>query len=133
MLFAEQKERWEGWRIEITGTDISTRAIEAAKAGYYTQFEIQRGLGVAQMLAWFEETPKGWRPHAELRTPLRFAQRNLLDEPPKISEFDLVLCRNVLLYFDRRTRAQAFTRLAEGLFGCAHGDDDSSALRAPDR
>lgn len=115
MMFAEQKERWDGWRIEITATDISTRAIEVAKGGYYTQFEIQRGLGVAQMLTWFDETPKGWRPRLELRKPVRFAQRNLLDAPPRMGEFDLVLCRNVLLYFDRRTRAQAFARLAEGL------------------
>jgi chemotaxis protein methyltransferase CheR len=115
MMFAEQKERWNGWRIEIVGTDISTRAIETAKSGYYTQFEIQRGLGVTQMLAWFDETPKGWRPRPELRKPLRFERRNLLDEPPRSGEFDLVLCRNVLLYFDRRTRAKAFERIAEAI------------------
>jgi chemotaxis protein methyltransferase CheR len=115
MLFAEQKERWNGWRIEIVGTDISTRAIATASAGYYTQFEIQRGLGVAQMLAWFDETPKGWRPRPELRKLLRFERRNLLDEPPRNGEFDLVLCRNVLLYFDKRTRAQAFARLAQAI------------------
>jgi chemotaxis protein methyltransferase CheR len=115
MLCAEQPERWAGWRIDILGTDISTRAIEAARSGRYTQFEIQRGLGVAQMLAWFEETPRGWRARPELASRLRFEQRNLLDPPPRPGEFDLILCRNVLLYFDRTTRARAFGRLAEGL------------------
>jgi chemotaxis protein methyltransferase CheR len=115
MLFAEQPERWAGWRIEILGTDISSRAIDAARAGNYTQFEIQRGLGVAQMLAWFVETSRGWRARPELAGRLRFEQRNLLDRPPRRGEFDLVLCRNVLLYFDRTTRARAFGRLAEGL------------------
>ena len=115
LLFAEQPERWNGWRIEILGTDISSRAIAAARGGLYTQFEIQRGLGVAQMLAGFEETPKGWRARPDLARRLRFEQRNLLDPPPGGAEFDLVLCRNVLLYFDRHTRAKAFGRLAEGL------------------
>lgn len=115
MLFAENPAQWSGWRIEILGTDVSSRAIEAARAGYYTQFEIQRGLGVAQMLTWFEETPKGWRAKPELRRRLRFEQRNILDAPPGDGRFDLVLCRNVLLYFDRHTRARAFARLGEGL------------------
>ena len=115
MLFAEQAQRWQGWRIEIVGTDISARAIATAKSGLYTQFEIQRGLGVAQMLTWFDETAKGWRPRAELSRPLRFEQRNILDPAPADGSFDLILCRNVLLYFDRRTRTKAFGRLAEGL------------------
>jgi chemotaxis protein methyltransferase CheR len=115
MLFADNPAQWAGWRIEIVGTDVSSRAVDAARAGYYTQFEIQRGLGVAQMLTWFEETPKGWRAKSELRRRLRFEQRNILDAPPGIAPFDLVLCRNVLLYFDRSTRSRAFARLSEGL------------------
>lgn len=115
MLFAQHADQWAGWRIDIHGTDISSRAVEAARAGYYTQFEIQRGLGVTQMLTWFEETPKGWRAKPELRRRLRFEQRNILDAPPGNVPFDLVLCRNVLLYFDRATRARAFARLSEGL------------------
>ena len=66
-------------------------AIEVARAGYYTQFEIQRGLGVTQMLTWFDETPKGWRAKPELRRRLRFEQRNILDAPPGDGRFDLVL------------------------------------------
>ena len=115
MLFADNPAQWADWRIEIHGTDISERAVEAARAGYYTQFEIQRGLGVTQMLTWFDETPKGWRAKPELRRRLRFERRDILGPPPGIGKFDLVLCRNVLLYFDRATRARAFARLSEGL------------------
>jgi chemotaxis protein methyltransferase CheR len=113
MLFADQPERWKGWRIDILGTDISGRAVAAARAGAYTQFEIQRGLGVTQMLRWFTETAEGWRPRAELRRPIRFERRNVLDAPPDPGRFDLVLCRNVLLYFAPTNRARAFGRLAE--------------------
>lgn len=113
MLFADQPARWQGWRIDILGTDISGRAIEAACGGVYTQFEIQRGLGVSQMLRWFNETPEGWRPRPELRRPIRFARRNVLDAPPDPGRFDLVLCRNVVLYFAAANRAKAFGRLAE--------------------
>jgi hypothetical protein len=109
MLFADQPERWKGWRIDILGTDISGRAVAAAKNGAYTQFEIQRGLGVTQMLRWFTETGEGWRPRPELRRPIRFERRNVLDAPPDPGCFDLVLCRNVLLYFAPANRARAGT------------------------
>ncbi len=113
MLFAEQAERWQGWTIDIIGTDVSHRAIAAARSGTYSQFEVQRGLGVTQMLRHFDETPRGWQVHDNLRRMVRFAQGNLLTGPhPGRIPFDLVLCRNVLLYFDRQVREAAFARLA---------------------
>ena len=115
MLFADDPQRWDGWRIDILGTDISSKAIAAARKGCYSQFEIQRGLGVTQMLRWFDETEQGWRPRRELSKRLRFDRRNVLDVPPDPGSFDLVLCRNVLLYFDRNNRARAFERLAEAI------------------
>lgn len=115
MLFADHPERWDGWRIDILGTDISSKAIEAARRGSYSQFEIQRGLGVTQMLGWFDETENGWKPRRELSRRLRFERRNVLDAPPDPGRFDLVLCRNVLLYFDRTYRERAFGRLGEAV------------------
>lgn len=113
MLFAEQATRWEGWTIDIVGTDVSHRAVAAARSGTYSQFEVQRGLGVTQMLRHFEETPQGWQINENVRRMVRFGQGNLLTgTPPSRLPFDLVLCRNVLLYFDRATRADAFDRLA---------------------
>jgi chemotaxis protein methyltransferase CheR len=116
MLFAEQADQWQGWTIDILGTDVSHRAINAARGGLYSQFEVQRGLGVAQMLRFFEETPNGWQVCSSVRQHVRFRQHNMLSEPyPARLPFDLVLCRNVLLYFDRATRARAFDRLANAV------------------
>ncbi|MFM7348841.1 MAG: CheR family methyltransferase [Erythrobacter sp.] len=115
MLFAEQAERWQGWTIDILGTDVSHRAIAAARSGLYSQFEVQRGLGVTQMLRHFDETPSGWQVHDGVRRMVRFAQANVLGPHPGRMPFDLVLCRNVLLYFDRPTRTAAFERLASAV------------------
>jgi chemotaxis protein methyltransferase CheR len=116
MLFAEQAERWQGWTIDIIGTDVSHRAISTARSGLYSQFEVQRGLGVTQMLRHFDETPNGWQVRREVQDMVRFAQGNLLTAPhPARLPFDLVLCRNVLLYFDRQVRSQAFERLSRAV------------------
>lgn len=115
MLFAEQPARWRDWTIDIIGTDVARSVVSAAREGNFSQFQIQRGLGVAQMVAFFEESRTGWRASDKLRRMVRFEQHNLLDRPPEPSRFDLVLCRNVLLYFDRPTRERAFSRLASAL------------------
>jgi chemotaxis protein methyltransferase CheR len=87
----------------------------AAREANFSQFQIQRGLGVAQMVTFFEETRTGWRAKEALRTMVRFETHNLLDTAPDPGRFDLILCRNVLLYFDRPTRQRAFERLAAAL------------------
>ncbi len=102
-----------GWDVEILGTDVSARAIAQARSACYTQFEIQRGIGVSQMLAHFTETPAGWQANDGIRRTSRFEQHSILDVPPAPGRFDLVLCRNVLLYFDIETRERAFERLAK--------------------
>ena len=115
MLFAEQRARWRDWSIEIMGTDVARSVIDAAREGSFSQFQIQRGLGVAQMVSFFEETRTGWRAGETLRGMVRFEVHNLLDTPPEPGRFDLILCRNVLLYFDRAVRRRAFDRLALAL------------------
>lgn len=115
MLFAEQKERWQGWTIELLGTDVSHRAISTARSGLYSQFEVQRGLGVTQMLRHFDETSPGWQIRETTRRMVHFRQHNVLGPHPGRQPFDLVLCRNVLLYFDRSTRTAAFDRLASAV------------------
>ena len=112
MLFAEQPEQWHGWTIDILGTDVSTGCIDRARAGIYSQFEIQRGLGINQMIKWFEEVPDGWRAVEALRKPARFQVHNLLEPAPHPGDFDIVLCRNVLLYLSPEKKAVAFERLA---------------------
>jgi chemotaxis protein methyltransferase CheR len=115
MLFAEDPVRWAGWTIDILGTDVSEGMVERARAGLYTQFEVQRGLGIQQMIRWFEETPAGWRAVEGIRKTIRFQIHNLLEPPPHPGKFDLILCRNVLLYLQENTRRKAFDRLSAAL------------------
>jgi chemotaxis protein methyltransferase CheR len=115
MSFAEQPELWDGWSIEILGTDVSKTAIERAKSGVYSQFEIQRGLPVRQMLRWFDSKEEDWHAVPEIRRKVSFQVHSLLDLPPGPSAFDIILCRNVLLYFSQSVRADVFERLCHGI------------------
>ena len=115
MLFAEAPEQWRGWTIDILGTDVSTHCIDRARAGTYTQFEVQRGLGINQTIRWFEECGEGWRGVEDLRRPVRFQVHNLLEPPPHPGGFDIVLCRNVLLYLSPDKKTLAFERLASAM------------------
>lgn len=113
MMFADTPSRWGDWMIDITATDVSEAAIAKARAGFYTQFEIQRGLPVSSMLRWFDQVGEEWRVKRPLARYLRFRQHNLLEAQTGV--FDLILCRNVLLYFSRETRRAAFDRLADAI------------------
>lgn len=114
MMFAEEPERWAGWQIDILGTDVSASVIQRARAGIYTPFEIQRGLGVNQMIRWFDERNQQWHADEQLRRRVRFSVHNLLDRPPG-EGFDLILARNVLIYLCANRRAQVFSRLTSVL------------------
>ena len=115
MLFAEAADQWRGWTIDILGTDVSTHCVDRARAGIYTQFEVQRGLGINQTIRWFEECPDGWRAVEDLRRPVRFQVHNLLEPAPHPGGFDIVLCRNVLLYLSPDKKTLAFERLASAM------------------
>jgi chemotaxis protein methyltransferase CheR len=114
MSFAEDRSRWAGWRIDILGTDISGAAIAQAREGRYSQFEVQRGLSVLQMMRCFtDEEGQQWQIDRSLRDAVRFEKRNLMEPPPRPGRFDIILCRNVLLYFSPAVRTVVFRRLAE--------------------
>ncbi len=115
MMFAEDPLKWAGWTIDIIGTDVSGAAVDRARCGTYSQFEVQRGLAITQMIKWFEETPDGWRASEKLRRMVRFQVHNLLEAPPHPGQFDILLCRNVLLYLNAETRERAFDRLASAM------------------
>jgi chemotaxis protein methyltransferase CheR len=115
MLFAEDPEKWRGWTIDILGTDVSNGCVDRARAGTYSQFEVQRGLGINQMIKWFEECADGWRAVEPLRKPVRFQVHNILEQAPHPGDFDIVLCRNVLLYLSPEKKTLAFERLAAAM------------------
>ena len=119
MTFAAQEVRWRGWTIEIVGTDISRSAIARAREGKYSQFEVQRGLPVMQMVRWFNEQGAGeWQIAQKLRDAVRFEVRNIVERPPEPKQFDMILCRNVLLYFAPDMRRLAFSRMADAVTPC---------------
>lgn len=115
MLFAEEPETWRGWTVDILGTDVSSSCIDRSRTGAYSQFEVQRGLAITQMIKWFEETAEGWRAVEALRKPVRFQAHNLLEPAPHPGEFDIILCRNVLLYLSPEKKTLAFERIAGAL------------------
>ena len=112
MMFAEDPQRWVGWTIDVLGSDVSESAVHRAREGIYSQFEVQRGLGIAQMIKWFEECEGGWRAVEPLRRVVRFQVHNLLEPAPHPGQFDIVLCRNVLLYLNTERRTHVFERIA---------------------
>ena len=115
MLFAEDAAAWRGWTIDILGTDVSSQVVNRARTGTYSQFEVQRGLGINQTIRWFEEDGDGWRAVEALRKAVRFQVHNLLEPPPSPGGFDIILCRNVLLYLNAEKKALAFDCLASAL------------------
>lgn len=100
-----------GVPVEVVATDLAERAVQKARSGLYTAFEIQRGLSAATMLRWFEPAEDQWRAKPQLRAPIRFARANLLDEPTDDARFDIILCRYVLSDMHASRRA----RLLDGL------------------
>ncbi len=102
-----------GWRIEITGTDLSNEVLEKARAGVYTQFEVQRGLPIQLLLKYFQQSGDTWRLDPSIRAMVQYKQMNLLDEFRHVGAFDVVFCRNVLIYFDNATKGAVLDKIAK--------------------
>lgn len=101
-----------GWRTRILGTDLSNEVLEKAKTGIYSQFEVQRGLPIQLLLKYFEQKGDMWQITPEMRSMIEWRQLNLLDNFSHLGEFDILFCRNVLIYFDQETKSQILDRLA---------------------
>lgn len=108
----EAEAKLAGWRIEILGTDLSTDVLEKAKAGVYTQFEVQRGLPINHLLKYFTQTGDTWQINANIRSMVQFRKLNLLDNFASLGQFDIVFCRNVLIYFENKTKIDILERVA---------------------
>ncbi|MES2337562.1 MAG: protein-glutamate O-methyltransferase CheR [Pseudomonadota bacterium] len=98
--------------VEIVATDVSVGAIARARTAQYSQFEIQRGLSVHRMMTWFDGEGADWTARRDLVRRIQYRQQNLVSDPPPAGAFDLILCRNVLLYFSAEVRRQVFANLA---------------------
>ncbi|MEP9357312.1 protein-glutamate O-methyltransferase CheR [Sphingomonas sp. KR3-1] len=100
---------------EIVATDVSPAALTRARSGRFSQFEIQRGLPVRRMMTWFDTTGADWVAKPELVRKLQFRQHNLTQDPAPAGSFDIILCRNVMLYFSPAVRRQVFDTLASAI------------------
>ena len=101
-----------GYRIEILATDLSSEVLERAKAGIYSQFEVQRGLPVQLLVKFFEQVGETWQVAPELRSMVQFRPLNLLNDFSALGSFDVVFCRNVLIYFDQENKISVLNRIA---------------------
>jgi chemotaxis protein methyltransferase CheR len=101
-----------GIRTEIIATDISGDVLERAKAGIYSQFEVQRGLPIQQLVKYFSQTGESWQIADEIRSMVQFRPLNLLKDFSALGTFDMVFCRNVLIYFDQDTKIDVLNRIA---------------------
>ena len=104
-----------GWRFDIVATDIAGAVIERAKTGVYSQFEVQRGLPIALLLKYFQQIGDKWQVVPEIRAMVKYRQLNLLRDFTPLGTFDIVFCRNVLIYFDHDTKVEVLHRIARSM------------------
>lgn len=113
MILKEEAPRMPGWKVEIVGTDISNEMLEKAKAGLYSQFEVQRGLPIQLLVKYFKKTNEMWQIDPSIRAMVQFREYNLLHDLKALGQFDVVFCRNVLIYFDQPTKTRVLDNISK--------------------
>jgi chemotaxis protein methyltransferase CheR len=115
MCLKEYGAALAGWRIEILATDLSQGVLEKSRSGIFSQFEVQRGLPIQMLVRHFTQVGELWQLNADIRAMVQHRQLNLLQDFSHLGTFDVIFCRNVLIYFDPDTKAGIFDRLAKSL------------------
>jgi chemotaxis protein methyltransferase CheR len=115
MCLKEMGAALPGWRIEILATDLSQEVLEKSKSGIYSQFEVQRGLPIQMLVKYFKQVGEIWQINPDLRAMVQHRQLNLLHDFSSLGAFDVIFCRNVLIYFDQDTKTNIFNRLARAI------------------
>ena len=113
MLLDDNKLVAKGWSIDLIATDISAEMVARGEEGVYSHFEVQRGLAIRRLVAHFNQEGGNWRIHENLRRMVTFRQFNLLDSYGWLDDLDAVFCRNVLIYFDKKTKSDVLDKIAE--------------------
>ena len=111
MLLREMGSVLSGWRVEIVATDLSQEVLEKSKSGIYSQFEVQRGLPIQMLVKHFDQVGEFWQLKPEVRSMVQYCQLNLLNDFSHLGKFDVIFCRNVLIYLDQDTKIDVFNRL----------------------
>lgn len=113
MILKEESAKLAGWKVEIVGTDISQEVLEKSRAGVYSQFEVQRGLPVQMLVKYFKKNNETWQIDQSLRSMVQFREYNLLHDLKPLGQFDVVFCRNVLIYFDQPTKGKVLENISK--------------------
>lgn len=116
MICSEEMAALQGWRVDILGTDLSSEMVERAKSGIYSQFEVQRGLPISLLMKYFSQigTDK-WQIKESLRQMVQYREGNLLTDFGPVGVFDVIYCRNVLIYFDQPTKTRVLEAMSHVL------------------
>lgn len=112
IILKELAAQLQGWRIEIIGTDISGEVLTKAKAGLYSQFEVQRGMPIQFLMKYFKQRDEMWEIDPAIRSMVNYREYNLLHDLKPLGSFDVVFCRNVLIYFDQETKSKVLENIA---------------------
>jgi chemotaxis protein methyltransferase CheR len=115
MCLKEYAAALAGWRVEILATDLSQGVLEKSRAGIFSQFEVQRGLPIQMLVRHFTRVGELWQLNADIRAMVQHRQLNLLQDFSHLGTFDVIFCRNVLIYFDPDTKGRIFDRLAKAI------------------
>ena len=112
MCLREEAAKLSGWRIEIVATDLSKEVLEKASVGLYSQFEVQRGLPIQFLIKYFSQVNDLWQIDSSIRAMVKYQSINLLDNFSHLGAFDIVFCRNVLIYFEHQTKGEVLGKIA---------------------
>jgi chemotaxis protein methyltransferase CheR len=113
MCLKEMESQLAGWRVEIIATDLSQEVLEKSKTGLYSQFEVQRGLPIQLLVKYFKQNGEFWQINPDIRAMVQHRALNLLHDFSQLGTFDVIFCRNVLIYFDQDTKVSIFSRLCK--------------------
>jgi chemotaxis protein methyltransferase CheR len=104
------------WNIQILGTDFSSQVIERARAGIFQQIEVNRGLPASMLVKYFKRAVLQWQLSEAVRKMVRFETIDLRKSMRTLGPFDLVFCRNVMIYFDNETKRSIMKEIHSTLF-----------------
>ena len=113
MILKEEGAKLSGWRTEIVGTDLSDDILAKARAGTYSQFEVQRGMPMTLLVKYFKKQDENWAIDAAIKSMVQYKTWNLLQDLKGLGTFDVVFCRNVLIYFDQPTKSKVLQAISQ--------------------
>jgi chemotaxis protein methyltransferase CheR len=105
----------QDWIVEIVGSDLAEKVLERCREGEYSQLEVNRGLPAQYLMTYFKKKASRWQLIEPIKKPVSFERVNLLDIPARLGNFDVIFCRNVLIYFDQETKRRVLQGLRRQL------------------